>query len=145
LKENLRLVLIVEDDLAHMDLIVRGMKQIDKKVDHVVDGAAALDYLFRRGTYSDLKENRCPDLIILDLRIPKVNGLIVLEEIKTSDQLKKIPVIVLSSSESEDDIQMAYLHGANSYVVKSVDPEDFSRKIGCVEEYWLCENRFVER
>ncbi len=141
MKETLPLVLLVEDNPDHKELILASMDRIEKKIDHILDGEAALDYLLRRGQYTGLNENSLPDLIILDLRIPKVDGLKVLKEIKESDQLQHIPVVIFSSSESERDIQLAYLYGANSYLVKSVGSDEFFRQIRRIEEYWLRENR----
>jgi len=144
-RSSLPLVLMVEDNPAHKDLIIRYMKYVEKKIDHAEDGQAALDYLFRRGKYAEKRETDLPDLIMLDLRLPKIDGLEVLHAIKTSNTLKAIPVIILSSSERPSDIRAAYANGANSYLVKAVGSSEFSDQIKILENYWLVENRMEAR
>jgi CheY-like chemotaxis protein len=145
MKDTRPLVLLVGDNPDHKELIVRSMDKIEKNIDHLFDGETALDYLFRRGQYANLSGSPLPELIILDLHIPKLDGLKVLKAIKGSVQLQHIPVVIFSSSESEKDIQIAYLYGANSYMVKSDDCDDFLGQISCIEAYWLCENRAGKR
>ena len=113
-----------------------------KVVHHVSDGDAALDYLFRRGDFADPDQSPRPHLILLDLRLPKVDGLAVLKEIKTSsdEELRRTPVVVLTSSEADSDTAAAYDFRANSYVVKPVNFEKFHNLVADVGHYWLVWN-----
>ena len=136
-------VLLVEDDPCHAELVTFALEdqQVDNTVHHVSDGQAAVDYLFRRGDYADPANSRRPSLIILDLRMPKLDGLDVLEEIKSDLDLQRIPAVVLTSSTAEPDIATAYRNGANSYLVKPLDFETFCRMMGELCSYWLTWNR----
>ena len=139
-------VLLVEDDPDHADLVTFSLaasRPKAKVVHHVSDGDAALDYLFRRGDFADPDRSPRPHLILLDLRLPKVDGLAVLKEIKTSPDgdLRRIPVVVLTSSEADRDTAAAYDFRANSYVVKPVDYEKFHRLVADLGRYWLVWNR----
>lgn len=132
-------ILLVEDSLAHAELVCRGLEShpLAHTIYHVTDGQEALDYLFRQGCYADPEKSPRPDLVLLDLRLPKVNGLDVLEKIKTSKELQKIPVVVLSTSGADKDIELAYERHANSYMIK---PSAFSNFKDLMEElgfYWL--------
>ena len=139
-------VLLVEDDPDHADLVTFALAESQPKakvVHHVSDGDAALDYLFRRGDFAHPDQSPRPHLILLDLRLPKVDGLAVLKEIKTSsdEDLRRIPVVVLTSSEADRDTATAYDCGANSYVVKPVDYEKFHQLMADLGYYWLVWNR----
>ena len=100
-----------------------------------------MDYLFRRGKYADKEKSPRPDLILLGLQLPKLDGLEVLKEVKESDDLKSIPVVVLTVSESEGDIAQAYSNYANSYLVKPVDFGEFYEMIRDLGHYWLVLNQ----
>jgi len=132
----------VEDNESHALLTIRGLSQqnIDHKIIHVTDGQAALDYLYRRGTYSNRRFSPRPDLVLLDLRLPKIDGLDVLQEIKNDEDLRSIPVVVLTSSMAEPDIVRAYMYHVNSYLVKSLDYDEFRREMNDVARYWLTWN-----
>ena len=139
-------VLLVEDDPDHADLVTFSLTDSQPKakvVHHVSDGDAALDYLFRRGDFANPHQSPRPHLILLDLRLPKVEGLTVLKELKTSadDELRRIPVVVLTSSEADSDTAAAYDFRANSYVVKPVDYEKFHQLMADLGYYWLVWNR----
>ena len=139
-------VLLVEDDPDHADLVTFSLAESRPKakvVHHVSDGDAALDYLFRRGEFANPDRSPRPHLILLDLRMPKVDGLEVLKEIKTSsdEELRRIPVVVLTSSEADRDTATAYDGGANSYVIKPVDYEKFHQLVADLGHYWLVWNR----
>ena len=139
-------VLLVEDDPDHADLVTFSLTESRpraKVVHHVSDGDAALDYLFRRGEFANPDRSPRPHLILLDLRLPKVDGLEVLKEIKTSsdEELRRIPVVVLTSSEADRDTDAAYDCGANSYVIKPVDYEKFHQLVEDLGRYWLVWNR----
>jgi CheY-like chemotaxis protein len=137
--------LLVEDNPDHADLVRFSLMDSQPKakvVHHVSDGDAALDYLFRRGDFANPDRSPRPHLILLDLRLPKVDGLTVLKEIKTSSNadLRQIPVVVLTSSEADSDTAAAYDFRANSYVVKPVDYGKFHQLMADIGYYWLVWN-----
>jgi two-component system, response regulator len=132
-------ILLVEDNEAHAELVIRGMRdqQVANKIHHVSDGEQALDYLFMRGAYSDPEKSPRPNFILLDLRLPRVDGLEVLKTIKTTPSLLRIPVVILTSSDAESDIARSYDYHANSYVVKPLDFKTFTRLMKDLGFYWL--------
>ena len=132
-------ILQVEDNPDHSNLVARTLRnhRVANKVFLVEDGETALDYLLRRGKYADPEKSPRPHVILLDLRIPKIDGQEVLRVIKTTDKLSKIPVVVLTSSEAEKDIAEAYEHHANSYLVKPVGFEAFTQMMESLGFYWL--------
>lgn len=132
-------ILLVEDNPDHAELIMRSLQdhRVANKTYHVIDGEAALDYLFRRGNYADPEKSPRPHVILLDLRLPKIDGMEVLEEIKATDELKRIPVVVLTTSEAEGDVGKAYDNHANSYLVKPVDFDKFTKLMSDLGFYWL--------
>ena len=136
--EASRTVLYVEDNADHAYLVLRGLRQQSgiSDVRSIEHGADALDYLFRRGVYSDPKTSPRPALVLLDLRLPKFDGLEILKSIKSNEQLMDIPVIILTSSEAEDDIRQAYELHANGYLVKPIDFEKLSQMLSDVVSYW---------
>jgi CheY-like chemotaxis protein len=136
-------ILLVEDDDDHAEVVVRAMEGhlVGNRIYRVADGEAALDYVFRRGIYSDPELSPTPNVILLDLRLPRVDGLEVLETIKNSADTRQIPVVVLTSSEAERDMVSAYQHHANSYLVKPVDFGKFSGMMQALGFYWLAWNR----
>ena len=141
---NKPVILLVEDDDSHVMLVKRCLNDTNaaKEVCRVSNGKDALDYLFRRGDYADEEEKSPrPDLILLDLRMPKIDGLKVLEEIKGSEDLMDIPIVVLTTSENEADITRAYRNHANSYLVKPSDIEEFGNMMKETYSYWLNWNR----
>ena len=136
-------MLLVEDNPDHEELIRRAFAEREPRVALAVarHGEEALDYLHRRGEYQDPSRSPRPRLILLDLRLPRVDGLEVLGEIKSSPTLRSTPVVVLTTSDSEHDVARAYSQHANSYLVK---PAEFARirdLIEHVESYWLGMNR----
>ena len=132
-------VMLIEDNVDHAELVIRTLQehQIANDVRHFLDGQSALDYLFQRGEYSDLNTNPRPHVILLDLRLPRVDGIEVLKAIKEDDALKTIPVVVLTTSEAEKDVARAYFHHANSYLVKPVGFEEFRKLMDDLGFYWL--------
>ena len=136
-------ILLVEDNLDHAELVKRSFREnrVANDLRYVVDGEAALDYLFQRGNFADAGENPRPHVILLDLRLPKIDGLEVLKEIKTNDELSKIPVVILTTSAAEKDIALAYEHHANSYLVKPVDFSRFTDLMEVLGFYWLAWNK----
>lgn len=139
-------ILLVEDDLAHAEIVRRNLRdfRVANRIVHVEDGQAALDYLTRRGAYTDPNANPRPDLILLDLRLPKVDGLEVLKRIKEDSDLKAIPTVVLTTSSAESDVVKAYDNGAGSYLVKPVDFGKFTRLLDSFGFYWLAWNQYPE-
>jgi CheY-like chemotaxis protein len=137
------IILLVEDNLDHAELVKRNLEGavVANHLVHVEDGEAALDYLFERGEYSDLKKYPRPNLVLLDLRLPKVQGLDVLREVKNDPKLRMIPVVILTTSDAERDIALAYECHANSYVTKPVDFSTFGRLLKDLGYYWLAWNK----
>lgn len=133
-------ILLVEDNPDHAELALRCLEdhRLKNQVVHKADGEAALDYLLQRGTADP---EAPPQIILLDLRLPKVDGLEVLEAVKGSDDLRRIPVVVLTTSQAEQDVARAYELHANSYLVKPIDFEDFSSLLDDLVGYWLTWNR----
>ena len=130
-------VLLVEDNESHYVLIERGMSQSQMEFNliRVQDGEEALEYL--RNIYDPENSNPKPKLILMDLRLPRMDGLDVLKTIKKSDELWDIPVVVLTSSMAEPDIVRAYHYHANGYLVKHIDYSDFKEQITDTVKYWL--------
>lgn len=132
-------ILLVEDNEAHAELVIRGMRdqQVANRIHHVMDGEQALDYLFQRGAYTDNEANPRPNFVLLDLRLPRVDGLEVLRTIKTTPELLRIPVVILTSSDAESDIAKSYDYHANSYIVKPLDFRTFTKLMKDLGFYWL--------
>ena len=135
-------ILLVEDNPAHAELVMRSFEnqRVANKIFHVSDGEEALDYLFQRGKYQNPEKAPRPNLILLDLRLPKIDGLEVLREVKSSEGLKRIPVVVLTTSQAEIDASRAYDYHANSYLVKPLDFELFTKLMKELGFYWLAWN-----
>lgn len=136
-------ILLVEDNPDHAELVIRNMEdfKVANRIRHVEDGEEALDYLYGKGLYADRSLYPFPDLMLLDLRLPKLDGLQVLKEVKNSENLRALPVVVLTTSSAERDLAMAYEFHANSYLTKPVDFNDFSRMLGDLGFYWLAWNK----
>ena len=136
-------ILLVEDDPAHAEIVKRNFKasRIVNQMIHVSDGQEALDYLYRREGFSQPDMSPRPGLVLLDLRLPKVDGLEVLKIIKNDPDLKNIPVVILTTSDAETDVARAYDSSANSYLVKPVDFQQFSKLLETIGYYWLAWNR----
>ena len=133
------LVMLVEDNVDHAELVIRTMEdhRIANKIIHFPDGQIALDYLLRRGSYETPETSPRPHLILLDLRLPRVDGLEVLRVIKELDETKNIPVVILTTSDAEKDMMRAYNNHVNSYLVKPVGFEEFNRLMTDLGFYWL--------
>ncbi|RPI19515.1 MAG: response regulator [Ignavibacteriae bacterium] len=134
-------ILLVEDNPHDAELTRRALKKgkITNNIHTVTDGEEALDYLFSRGEY--LNNDAKPKVILLDLKLPKVNGLQVLKEIRCSELTRNIPVVVLTSSNEEKDIVESYKLGVNSYIVKPVEFEGFMKAVSEIGLYWLLLNK----
>ena len=129
-------ILLIEDSLPDVRLTERALKNgtLNKRVSVVRDGEQALAFLRRQGEYADAPR---PDIILLDLGLPKKNGAEVLAEIKMDPALKRIPVIVLTTSDAEQDVLDTYDRHANAYTKKPVDMDEFVRTIKMIEDFWL--------
>ena len=135
-------VLLVEDNPRDAELTIRAFKKnnLAGRLFHVQDGAAALDFLFGRGKYEGRPIDPLPRVILLDLKLPKMNGLEVLQRIKSDSQLQTVPVVVVTSSAEDPDLEAAYGLGANSYVIKPVQFEAFMEAMSKLGIYWLMAN-----
>jgi len=136
------LVMLVEDNVDHAELVIRTLEEhrVANHVRHFLDGQSALDYLFHRGEYANESNPARPHVILLDLRLPRVDGIDVLKAIKEDAELKTIPVVVLTTSEAEKDVARAYYNHANSYLVKPVGFEEFKKLMDDLGFYWLSWN-----
>lgn len=136
-------ILLVEDDLAHAEIVRRNFEKsrIANRLIHVSDGQAALDYLYSREAFSDPLQAPRPGLVLLDLRLPKIDGLEVLRTIKADALLSPIPVVILTTSAAESDVARAYDSHANSYLVKPVDFSQFVELMEVLGYYWLVWNQ----
>ncbi len=136
-------ILLVEDNPNDAELTIRALKKkhVANRIHVAEDGAQALDILFARGQYAQRENSTPPKLVLLDLKLPKVSGLEVLKELKSDERTKKIPVVIVTSSREDPDIKEAYALGANSYVVKPVDFEQFMEAMSNLGLYWLLVNQ----
>ncbi len=136
-------ILLVEDDLGHAEIVRRNLEdfRVANRIMHVTDGQAALDYLNRQNEYADTTAYPQPNLVLLDLRLPKIDGLEVLRIIKADGKLRSLPVVVLTTSAAESDMVKAYGLGAGSYLVKPVDFDKFTQLLEAFGSYWLVWNR----
>jgi CheY-like chemotaxis protein len=139
-------ILLVEDNAADAELTIRTLRKnhLANRLVWVRDGAQALDFLYARGTFAGRDTTNGPAVILLDLRLPKVDGLEVLKQMKSDARTRSIPVVVLSSSTEEQDILRTYELGGNSYVTKPVQFEDFARSVQQLGLYWLLINKAPE-
>ena len=136
-------ILLVEDNPNDAELSIREIKKnnLANNLYHIKDGAEAMDFIFAEGQYSGNRDiGSPPKLIIMDIKMPKVNGIEVLERLKSDDRTKSTPVIMLSSSRENPDIAKCYALGANSYIVKPLNFEGFSEAIRSLSFYWLMLN-----
>lgn len=132
-------ILFAEDSMDDAILTIRALTKsgFANKLHHVKDGAEALDFMYCKGVYASRNINENPKLILLDLKMPKVSGMQVLEKIKSDPDFKSIPVVILTSSKEEPDVEGCYALGANSYIVKPVDSDNFFHAIKEIGLYWM--------
>jgi len=137
-------ILLVEDNMSDAELTLRALRKnkIANNIIHIKDGVSAIDFLFGKGEFAGRDISNKPKLILLDLKMPKVDGLEVLKRIKADDLTKTIPVVVLTSSRENPDIERAYALGANSYIVKPVDFDGFMKAVSELGLYWILYNQF---
>ena len=137
-----KIILLVEDDPDDAELTLRGLKEnkITNEIVHARDGAEALDYLFGKDDYAGRDMSLMPAVILLDLKLPRVDGLEVLRQLRADSRTELLPVVILTSSKEEQDLIDSYRLGANSYIQKPVDFENFSEAVGQLGLYWLLLN-----
>jgi len=136
-------ILLVEDNPHEAALTIRSLKKhnLANKLLHIDDGAEALDYIFSKGKYAGNKAIFKPSLILLDLKLPKVDGLEILRQLKANERTSTIPVVILTSSKEENDIITSYQLGINSYIVKPVNFESFTKAVAELGMYWILLNQ----
>ena len=137
-----KVILLVEDNANDEELTIRALRKsnIMNKVVVAHDGEEALDYLFGRGQYAGRNLDLMPALVLLDLKLPKVNGMQVLRSLRGNASTKQVPVVILTSSKEDCDVVEGYEQGANSYICKPVDFEKFTDAIGRLGMYWIVLN-----
>lgn len=135
-------ILLIEDDADDAEMTIDAMRKnnLANKLIHIEDGEEALDFLFGAGKYIDRDVNLKPKLILLDLKMPKINGMEVLERVKSNHITKKIPVVILTSSKEDPDVNRCYELGANGYIVKPVEFDGFTKAVTELGMYWLLLN-----
>jgi two-component system response regulator len=140
--KNIIELLLIEDNPDDAILTIRALKKhnLANRLIHLKDGVEALDFLFGTGTFSDRDVTKTPKVILLDLKMPKVNGIEVLQKIKSEPSTRTIPVVILTSSAEDPDIKKCYELGANSYIVKPVEFETFTQRISELGLYWMVLN-----
>jgi len=136
-------ILLVEDNINDAELTIRALKKnnLTNKIIHLKDGAEALDYIFGTGAYAGRNTAQKPRVILLDLKMPKVNGIEVLRALKADAHTKSIPVVVLTSSNEDPDVKTCYELGVNSYIVKPVGFESFTKAVSELGLYWVLLNQ----
>jgi two-component system, response regulator len=136
-------ILLVEDNPYDAELTMRALKKhnLANRVVQARDGVEALDFLFAEGSHSQRQVEDAPKVVLLDLKLPKVDGLEVLRRIKADDRTKTIPVVILTSSGEDSDLDECYALGANSYIIKPVEFESFVKAVSEMGFYWLMLNR----
>jgi two-component system, response regulator len=136
-------IILIEDNPDDAALTIRALKKqnLANKLIHLKDGAEALDFIFGKGAYAERSTVNTPKVILLDLKMPKVNGIEVLEKLKSDSLTKHIPVVILTSSAEDPDIKKCYALGANSYIVKPVDFDNFAKTVADLGLYWMVLNQ----
>lgn len=136
-------IVLVEDNKADAELTIRALKKnrIANSLIHLNDGEEAIDFIFCRGAYEKRNIHDIPKLILLDIKMPKIDGIEVLRKIKSDDRTKIVPVVLLTSSKEEKDIVESYHLGVNSYIVKPVDFDSFVKAVSDLGLYWLLLNQ----
>ncbi len=136
-------ILLIEDNMSDAELAIRALKKhnLVNKLIHLKDGAEAIDFIFAEGDFADRNIKNIPKVILLDLQMPKVNGIEVLKKLKSDERFQKIPVVILTSSKEDPDIKTCYALGANSYIVKPVKFDEFLKAVSELGFYWMLMNQ----
>ena len=136
-------VLLVEDNIHDAEMTIRALRKVNlaNNLFHVKDGEEALDFIFAQGQFASRETSHLPKVILLDIKMPKVDGIEVLRQLKSREESKIIPVVIMTSSKEEQDIINSYQLGVNSYVVKPVDFEGFAKAVSQLGLYWLLTNQ----
>jgi two-component system response regulator len=136
-------VLLVEDNIHDAEMTIRALRKVNlsNNLVHVKDGEEALDFIFARGKFTGRETGQLPKVILLDIKMPKVDGIEVLRQLKSKDTSKTIPIVIMTSSKEEQDVIRSYQLGVNSYVVKPVDFEGFAKAVSELGLYWLLTNQ----
>jgi len=139
-------ILLVEDNPHDAEMTIRALRRVNlaNRLIHVKDGAEALDFIFSKGTFAGRNTAEKPKVILLDIKMPKVDGIEVLRQIKSDPNTKTIPVVIMTSSKEEQDVFTSYNLGVNSYVVKPVDFEGFAKAVSDLGFYWLITNQSTD-
>jgi CheY-like chemotaxis protein len=147
MNDNVVQILLVEDNPYDAELTVNALRKshLSSRIDVVRDGAEALDYIFATGEYAERSINDYPRVILLDLKLPKVDGIEVLRQAKSDPRTRHIPIVVLTSSREDRDLTRCYELGANSYIVKPVDFDQFLDVVHQLALYWVSVNQMVCR
>ena len=146
MEQNLSEILLVEDSPSDARLTIYALKnaQVANPIIHLKDGDEALEYIFATGAYSQRNKENTPVIILLDLKMPKVNGIEVLKKIKSDENTKNVPIIIFTSSQLASEVIKCYSLGANSFVVKPYDYSKFEQIIKEISSYWLMINHFPQ-
>jgi two-component system, response regulator len=136
-------ILLVEDKRSDAEMTIRAIRKnkIGNTIIHLADGKEALDFLFGKGKYEGRDVHQKPRLLLMDLKMPRVDGIEVLEQLKSSELTKKIPVVILTSSREHADIERCYALGVNSYIVKPVVFDEFTKVVSDLGLYWMLHNQ----
>lgn len=136
-------ILLVEDNPSDAELIVRALRKVNlaNHLIHVKDGEEALEFIFATGSFTGREKKNMPKVILLDIKMPKVDGIEVLRQIKANSETKRIPVVIMTSSKEEQDIIRSYELGVNSFVVKPVAFNDFAKAVSELGLYWVLINQ----
>ena len=136
-------ILLVEDNMNDAELAIRALQKINlaNHLLHVKDGVQALEFIFATGEYAAREPNKNPKVIFLDIKMPRVDGIEVLRQIKSNEKTRSIPVVIMTSSKEEQDIVKSYELGVNSFVVKPVDFNDFGKAVTDLGIYWILTNQ----
>jgi two-component system response regulator len=136
-------IVLVEDSMDDAEMTIRALKKVNlaNKLIHLEDGQEALDFLFAQGKFFGRELTNKPKVILLDIKMPKVDGIEVLRKIKSAESTRSIPVVIMTSSAEDNDIITSYDLGVNSYIVKPVHFENFAKAVSELGLYWLLTNR----
>ncbi|MBD9536698.1 response regulator [Stenotrophomonas sp. ATCM1_4] len=142
---TLRTILIAEDSAADAEMAIDALREarLANPIVHCEDGVEALDFLLRRGAYAD-REEGLPAVLLLDIKMPRMDGLEVLQRIRAEEELKRLPVVILSSSREESDLARSWDLGVNAYVVKPVDIDQFFNAVKTIGTFWAVINQAPE-